>query len=110
MATCSQPRSGTALLESEAHVERYARCPRCHTTDSRAREDALATGDGWHCGRCGQYWDAPRLGAVAAYERWSLEHDHVSVRHAPAQVSPPPPDRRSITEVAEWGQYALDLG
>ena len=80
MATCSQPRSVTALLEPEPHEERYATCPRCHTTDSLVRENALAAGEGWHCGRCGQYWDAARLGAVAAYQRWSVEHDHSRAR------------------------------
>jgi len=31
---------------------------------------SIGAGADWHCGRCGQRWDAGRLATVAAYEVW----------------------------------------
>ena len=109
-APFSQPRTTTALIESEPDVERYATCPRCHTKDSRISQDALAAGEGWRCSRCGQNWDAARLKTVAAYERWTLEHDqrtapHAETRHVSARgvlrivPSPPPPKKRKSMDI-----------
>ena len=35
---------------------------------------ALDAGADWHCGRCGQRWDALRLATAAAYADWVTEH------------------------------------
>jgi transcription elongation factor Elf1 len=45
-------------------------CPTCHRQDPLVTIAALDTGASWHCGRCGQRWDAERLATVAAYLSW----------------------------------------
>ena len=50
----------------------------------------MTDGEGWRCGRCGQHWDAARLRTVAAYQRWSLEHDPSTPRDATTRAFPPP--------------------
>ena len=44
-------------------------CPLCHTAASLT-DVGVDSGEGWRCSRCGQQWDAKRLIAVTAYERW----------------------------------------
>ena len=44
---------------------------------------ALGTGGDWHCGRCGQRWDAVRLATAAAYAEWVSEHAAVPVSLPP---------------------------
>jgi hypothetical protein len=53
---------------------RFATCPMCHTPRSGAGS-AADGGDAWRCVTCGQYWNAERIAAVAAYAAWSIEHD-----------------------------------
>ena len=52
----------------------FATCPSCHTADSRVTNLAVGGGADWHCGRCGQQWDALRLATAAAYAVWLAEH------------------------------------
>jgi len=56
-------------------------CPMCHTPTSLTQH-AVETGGDWRCVRCGQYWDAVRLAAVAAYAEWTLDRDR-AVRRDP---------------------------
>ena len=72
------PRVTTALLEAEPAVSPCATCPLCHTTHGSLTPDALEAGGTWRCVRCGQWWDADRLAAVAAYSAWVVERDTVS--------------------------------
>lgn len=51
----------------------FATCPSCHTADPRVTNLAVAGGADWHCGRCGQQWDARRLATAAAYAAWLVE-------------------------------------
>ena len=53
-------------------------CLLCHTP-SPLTQHALDAGADWHCGRCGQRWDAARLAAVAAYAVWVDEHGGAGV-------------------------------
>jgi transcription elongation factor Elf1 len=58
----------------------FATCPSCHTVDANMTNVAVNEGAEWHCGRCGQRWDALRLATVAAYAVWlsgrqSSSHD-----------------------------------
>jgi transposase-like protein len=46
-----------------------ARCPLCHTSATLSGK-AVAAGEHWRCGTCGQSWTAQRLATVAAYEAW----------------------------------------
>ena len=62
----------TALLDVEPDVSRLA-CPLCHTMSRSLTDDALAAGEDWRCGRCGQLWNARRTTTVAVYAVWSLE-------------------------------------
>ena len=50
-------------------------CPGCHTVHPSLTQALLDAGDGWLCGRCGQWWDAGRLATVAAYEAWCAVQD-----------------------------------
>jgi len=50
-------------------------CPLCHMTHATTAIDAVGKGAGWRCARCGQRWDAARLGRVAEYAAWAAEHD-----------------------------------
>lgn len=77
--TVLDPQATTALLNIEPVVQRHAICALCHTTDVSLSNDALATGDGWRCARCGQRWDARRLATVAAYAAWALERRTAAV-------------------------------
>jgi hypothetical protein len=43
-------------------------------------QDAIEAGGDWVCDRCGQHWDAARLGAVAAYAAWTVDRDRVAAR------------------------------
>jgi hypothetical protein len=36
----------------------FATCPSCHTEDPTMLNVAVGAGADWHCGRCGQRWDA----------------------------------------------------
>jgi len=67
--------AATALADVEPVVQRDATCPLCHTTDASLSNDALATGEGWRCTRCGQPWDARRLATAAAYAAWAVRSD-----------------------------------
>jgi len=51
----------------------------CHTPTSLT-QNAIEAGGDWQCGRCGQHWDAARLGAVAAYAAWTVDRDRVATR------------------------------
>ena len=53
--------------QDERERVRSAMCPLCHTSAAIS----LDAGDAWRCGRCGQHWDARRLGAVAGFEAWA---------------------------------------
>jgi hypothetical protein len=64
------------LLDDDQDVVRPAICPMCHTSATLS-QSALEAGGDWRCVRCGQRWDAARLGAVAAYAAWSVNHDRV---------------------------------
>ena len=86
-----------ALLDDEQGVLQPATCPMCHTFAALS-QSALEAGGDWRCVRCGQHWDAARLAAVAAYARWSLDHDRVGRRgpggsHEAALSSYLPPER-----------------
>ena len=63
-----------ALLDDEQGVLQPATCPMCHTPASLAPSPPEAGGE-WRCVRCGQHWDAARLGAVAAYAAWVVDYD-----------------------------------
>jgi hypothetical protein len=54
----------TATLEPEPDAMPPVTCPLCHTTHSSS---APLDGGDWQCVRCGQKWDAERLGTVARY-------------------------------------------
>jgi hypothetical protein len=58
------PPSRTTTLEPEPDVIQPATCPLCQTTQSFA---APLDGGDWRCARCGQQWNAERLGTVARY-------------------------------------------
>lgn len=75
----SRPHTTVALLDNEPDILRCATCPMCHTPTS-ATESAIEAGGDWRCVRCGQYWDAGRLAAVAAYAAWTVDHDRVGRR------------------------------
>ena len=49
----------------------FAICPSCHTADTALTNDAIAKGADWHCGRCGQDWNAGRLATAGAYTAWA---------------------------------------
>ena len=49
----------------------FAICPSCHTADAALTNDAIAKGADWHCGRCGQNWNAGRLATAGAYTAWA---------------------------------------
>jgi hypothetical protein len=66
----SSPLSTTALIEAVLDTSRLATCPLCHTTHASLTPEALKTGEGWRCIRCGQRWGARRLATVAAYAAW----------------------------------------
>jgi len=51
----------------------------CHTPTSLT-QNAIEAGGDWQCARCGQHWDAGRLGAVAAYAAWTVDRDRVATR------------------------------
>ena len=52
----------------------FVTCPSCHTVDGGMTNAALGAGADWHCGRCGQRWDALRLATAAAYAEWVNAH------------------------------------
>lgn len=52
----------------------FATCPSCHTVDATLTNVAVSEGADWHCGRCGQRWDARRLATAAAYDVWLAGH------------------------------------
>ena len=66
-----------ALLEAAPDTSRLVACPRCHLSHGSLTQEALETGEGWRCIRCGQEWDARRLATVAAYAVWAAEHERV---------------------------------
>lgn len=52
-------------------------CPFCHTPHASLTHAAIYAEDSWVCVRCGQEWNAHRLGTVAAYALWLGEHQRV---------------------------------
>jgi transcription elongation factor Elf1 len=60
----------------------FATCPSCHTEDPTMTNVAVGAGADWHCGRCGQRWDAVRLATVAAYAVWVSEQTASPDDHA----------------------------
>jgi predicted Zn finger-like uncharacterized protein len=74
VSNLSQPNAAAALLDEAPNVVRPAICPMCHTGLS-VTQAALDAGGGWRCVRCGQYWDARRLAAVASHAAWAADHD-----------------------------------
>jgi predicted Zn finger-like uncharacterized protein len=70
----SRPHATAALLDDKPDVVPTATCPMCHTRASLT-QSALAAGGDWRCVRCGQYWDAARLAAVAGYAAWVVHRD-----------------------------------
>jgi predicted Zn finger-like uncharacterized protein len=67
------------LLDDEQDMRTSAVCPMCHTSTS-VLQSAIEAGGHWRCVRCGQHWDAGRLGAVAAYAEWAGDRDRVGRR------------------------------
>ncbi len=67
------------MLDDEQALCRSATCPLCHTS-ATLTQSAIEAGGAWVCARCGQHWDAARLAAIAAYAKWSAEHDRVGSR------------------------------
>ena len=60
----------SALPPIAAGLSGFATCPSCHSIDATMTTFAVNGGADWHCGRCGQRWDAVRLATVAAYGVW----------------------------------------
>ena len=79
VSNLSQPNAAAALLDEAPNVVRPAICPMCHTGLS-VTQAALDAGGGWRCVRCGQYWDARRLAAVASHAAWAADHDREPAR------------------------------
>lgn len=79
VSNLSQPDATAALLDEAPNVVRPATCPMCHTGLS-VTQAALDAGGGWRCVRCGQYWDARRLAAVASYAAWVADRDGADKR------------------------------
>ena len=73
--TQSSPQRATALalVKPDPAGQAHATCPLCQTTHVSLSSDAPAADGGWRCVRCGEWWDARRLGTVAAYVDWTLE-------------------------------------
>jgi transposase-like protein len=71
--------SMSPLVDVAPDLTGFAKCPLCHTADSRVTNLAVSEGADWHCTRCGQRWDALRLAAVAAYAVWLAEHTAASI-------------------------------
>jgi hypothetical protein len=86
MTDHSRSAATIVLLDDEPAVWQFATCPMCRTTASLT-QSALEAGDAWQCVRCGQHWDAVRLGAVAAYGAWVLERDADAKRVADRAAS-----------------------
>lgn len=94
----SQPDATAALLDEAPNVVPPATCPMCHTGLSVTRT-ALDSGGGSRCVRCGQYWDARRLAAVASYAAWVADRDGAGRRSTArseqaAQYRDPPTEPR----------------
>ena len=64
-------------------------CPMCHARASLTQRTVEA-GGAWRCRRCGQHWDAGRLGAVAAYAAWGAS------RHATSSLQTDAPGESSL--------------
>jgi transcription elongation factor Elf1 len=80
----SSPRLTAALLDTPSDTSRLATCPLCHTRHASLTQEALEAGGDWRCIRCGQRWDARRLGTVAAYAAWVAEPESVERRRGSA--------------------------
>ena len=90
----SLPDATTALLDEAPNLASPATCPLCHAHAS-VTQAALDAGGAWRCVRCGQYWDARRLTAVAGYAAWVANRDGADSRSKarsgePAQYRDPP--------------------
>jgi transcription elongation factor Elf1 len=85
-AVASRPSVNTRPAIGREVVE-FATCPLCHTADRSMTNLSVSAGADWHCGRCGQRWDAVRLATVTAYAVW------VSEQTAPSTLTPRPPGR-----------------
>jgi hypothetical protein len=75
MASDSSSRPSLSRLQAIAPaLVKFATCPSCHTVDATMTKVAVSGGADWHCGRCGQRWDALRLATAAAYGVWLASH------------------------------------
>jgi hypothetical protein len=95
-ASSRQEHATAVLLDDEQPILRSATCPMCHTSATLA-QSALEAGGDWWCVRCGQRWDAARLGAVAAYAAWAVDHDRVAGRGSEGSLGAAP-DRDPPTD------------